>query len=70
MAPLGSIVETEDCADAEKDPCCSLEWCEEQPALTLTQFVIGMVILTAGHPFRIALTQSIYSKMLGPIPQV
>ena len=49
---------------------CHLEWCTEQPALDLVQFIVGVVILTLGHPFRIALTQSIYSKMLGPIPQV
>ena len=49
---------------------CHLDWCAEQPALDLVQFIIGVVILTLGHPFRIALTQSIYSKMLGPIPQV
>ena len=49
---------------------CHLEWCTEQPALNLVQFIVGVVILTLGHPFRIALTQSIYSKMLGPIPQV
>ena len=49
---------------------CHLDWCAEQPALNLVQFIIGVVILTLGHPFRIALTQSIYTKMLGPIPQV
>ena len=49
---------------------CHLDWCAEQPALDLVQFIIGVVILTLGHPFRIALTQSIYTKMLGPIPQV
>ena len=57
--------------DGVMDKCigCHLDWCKDQPALDLVQFIIGVVILTLGHPFRIALTQSIYSKMLGPIPQ-
>merc|ERR1712150_278464 len=84
-APLGEIAETVECnvddpckcmykghtIDGIEKECvgCQLDWCAEQPALNLVQFIIGVVILTLGHPFRIALTQSIYTKMLGPIPQ-
>ena len=85
-APLGEIAETVECnvddpckcmykghtVDGIEKECvgCHLDWCAKQPALNLVQFIIGVVILTLGHPFRIALTQSIYTKMLGPIPQV
>jgi len=84
-APLGEVVDTVECDVDEPCDClwegkpmqgieqecvgCHLDWCAEQPALDLVQFIIGVVILTLGHPFRIALTQSIYTKMLGPIPQ-
>ena len=70
--PCTCFIEGEQLCHGIKKECvgCHLEWCTEQPALNLVQFIVGVVILTLGHPFRIALTQSIYSKMLGPIPQV
>ena len=49
---------------------CTYDWCDTQPAIKLSQFIVGTMILSAGHPFRIALTQAIFSKILGPIPQV
>ena len=83
---MGEIVKTDKCNVGDPCKCmynghevwgiekecvgCHLEWCTEQPALNLVQFIIGLVILSLGRPFRIALTQSIYTKVIGPIPQV
>ena len=66
ISPMGKNVP---CGDVEKG-CCSLDWCKEQPAMTVTQFVIGFCIIAAGHPFRVSLTQSLLTKILGPVQQV
>ena len=65
MSPLNNVP----CGDVEKG-CCSLEWCKEQPAMNVIQFVIGFCIIAAGHPFRVSLTQSLLTKILGPVQQV
>ena len=36
----------------------------------MAQFMIGYVFATLGYPFCVALNASIYSKVLGDIPQV
>ena len=66
ISPLGKNVP---CGDVEEG-CCSLDWCKEQPAMTVAQFVIGFCIIAAGHPFRVSLTQSLLTKILGPVQQV
>ena len=66
LAPLGNIP----CGENEQNECCDLAWCKEQAAMTVPQFVIAFIIFATGHPFRVALTQSIFSKILGPAPQV
>ena len=66
ISPLGKNVP---CGDVEKG-CCSLDWCKEQPAMNVVQFVIGFCIIAAGHPFRVSLTQSLLTKILGPVQQV
>ena len=53
-----------------EDGCCSLDWCKDQPAMNVVQFVIAFFIVAAGHPFRVSLSQSLFIKVLGPIPQV
>ena len=47
-----------------------LEWCKDQPALQVWQLFGGIIIGTIGYPFAIAITQSIFSKIIGPRPQV
>ena len=49
---------------------CALDWCEHQPALEVWQLFGGIIIGTIGYPFAIAITQSIFSKIIGPRPQV
>jgi len=48
----------------------SQTWCFEMPALNPYIVAIGYAICTLGFPFCIALTQTIFSKMIGPRPQV
>lgn len=45
-------------------------WCFEIPALDPFIVAIGYAICTLGFPFCIALSQTIFSKMIGPRPQV
>lgn len=66
ILPLGKNVA---CGDVEKG-CCALEWCKEQPAMNVIQFVIGFCIIAAGYPFRVSLTQSLLTKILGPVKKV
>ena len=66
VSPLGINVP---CGDVEKG-CCALDWCKEQPAMNVIQFVVGFCIIAAGHPFRVSLTQSLLTKILGPVQQV
>lgn len=46
------------------------EWCSEIPALTITNFVIGLLLTTFGYPMGITLIQTLVSKHLGTRPQV
>lgn len=45
-------------------------WCFELPALTPVTVAIGYAICTLGFPCCMVLCQTIFSKMLGPRPQV
>ena len=60
------------CEDASNtvNPGCELEWCETTPAITVWQLFGGVVVGTIGYPYALSITQSIFSKMLGPRPQV
>jgi len=48
----------------------SQEWCQTIPALDPIVVAIGYAICTLGFPFCIALSQTIFSKIIGPRPQV
>lgn len=48
----------------------SQEWCTYTPAMTLTQFIIGYFLTAFGYPIGVTLIQTIFSKLLGPRPQV
>ena len=60
------------CEDASNtvNPGCELDWCETTPAITVWQLFGGVVVGTIGYPYALSITQSIFSKMLGPRPQV
>ncbi|KAK9874783.1 hypothetical protein WA026_005589 [Henosepilachna vigintioctopunctata] len=45
------------------------KWCEDIPALTITNFIIGLVLTTFGYPLGITLIQTLVSKHLGTRPQ-
>ena len=44
--------------------------CEDQPGLYKSQFFIAFFINFVSYPFCISISQSIFSKALGPRPQV
>jgi len=44
-------------------------WCSEIPVLDPIVVAVGYAFCTLGFPFCIALSQTIFSKMLGPRPQ-
>jgi len=46
------------------------EWCFRLPALRLPLVLIGFLLVTLGFPFCFTILQSLYSKILGPRPQV
>lgn len=46
------------------------EWCSYTPAMTVTQFILGYILTVFGYPTAVTLIQTIFSKILGPRPQV
>lgn len=46
------------------------EWCAYTPAMTLTQFILGYILTAFGYPIGVTLIQTLFSKVLGPRPQV
>jgi len=51
--------------------CPSVQtWCYYIPAMTITQFLLGYAFTAVGYPIGITLIQTIFSKVLGPRPQV
>ena len=49
---------------------CPYDWCYDIPKISVEQFMIGYVFALIGYPFCMALCGSLFSKVLGPIPQV
>ena len=49
---------------------CAHEWCDSQPALNLVQYIVGVCLSSITNAFNQGLVQGVFSKMLGPIPQV
>lgn len=52
------------------EPGCGLEWCKTMPAVTIPQVFGGIIVGSIGYPFCVAITQSLFSKIIGPRPQV
>ncbi len=59
-----------ECSNPEKGDGCALDWCEYTPGMNVYQIFGGIILGTIGYPFCVTITQSIFSKMLGPRPQV
>lgn len=47
-----------------------LHWCVTIPKMYFFQYVLGMVFLSVGYPAAAVLCYSMFSKVLGPTPQV
>ena len=50
-------------------PGCALEWCTCVPRTTIFQFFAGLLIGSIGYPFGVAISMSLFSKIIGPRPQ-
>ncbi len=59
-----------ECDDDDEALGCNHEWCEDQPGLYKSQFFTAFFINFVSYPFCISICQSIFSKALGPRPQV
>lgn len=70
LSSSNKILGNEACANTTKrEPGCELEWCKNQSALTIWQLFGAIVLGTIGYPYAVAITQSIFSKIIGPRPQ-
>jgi ceroid-lipofuscinosis MFS transporter 7 len=58
--------------DPNDDLGCPIEqdWCLTTPKLTIAQFLIGCALFILSYPIGMTLIQTIFSKVLGPRPQV
>ena len=59
-----------DCSGDEGPPLCGHDWCDEQPAISEAQFFLSFFVGFFGYPYCVALTQALFSKAIGPRPQV
>lgn len=48
----------------------TLKWCTSVPKLHLFQYILGAFIFTLGYPAAFVFCFTIFSKVLGPKPQV
>lgn len=46
------------------------EWCSTTNAMTMSQFIVGYSLTSVGYPIGVTVIQTLYSKILGPRPQV
>jgi MFS transporter, ceroid-lipofuscinosis neuronal protein 7 len=45
-------------------------WCAFTPVMTIVQFLLGYFLTSIGYPIGITVIQTLFSKILGPRPQV
>ena len=60
---------TNSTTDAEGCPW-EFGWCGKVPRVRLFQFILGTVFIAVGYPIVNVMTYSLFSKVLGPQPQV
>ena len=58
------------CQDVTGEPGCDLEWCKSIPAVTVWQFVLSWFFSNFGVPYGYVLSAGLFSKIIGPRPQV
>lgn len=46
------------------------DWCGFIPGLTSVQLVLGFILIVTGYPMGSAMSNAIFSKVIGPHPQV
>lgn len=51
-------------------PNCAQPWCETLPAITSGQMITGFALIVTGFPMGASMGNAIFSKILGPFPQV
>ena len=61
--------EREDCS-TEGPAYCGHDWCEDTPQIQKWQFFLGIILTFTCYPFCLAIVQALFSKVLGPRPQV
>lgn len=59
----GSGSEATGCPDA-------YQWCSYTPIVTLSQFLCGTALICIGYPTGNVMSYALFSKILGPKPQV
>lgn len=66
--PNGTVVNP---VDDGKGGCpWQYEWCHDTPQLPLAQFLVGATLVCIGFPVSCVLISILYSKIIGPFPQV
>jgi hypothetical protein len=51
-------------------PVSEQPWCADTPAMTIPQVLIGYLFTCVGYPIGVTVIFSLFSKILGPRPQV
>lgn len=51
-------------------PVDEQSWCAYTPVMTFVQFLLGYFLTSIGYPIGITVIQTLFSKILGPRPQV
>jgi len=51
-------------------PVYEQPWCGYTPVMTIAQFFLGYFLTSIGYPIGITVIQTLFSKILGPRPQV
>lgn len=70
---INTTMQLTDCATnyTELVGCPSSQlWCSYTPSMTISQFILGYALTVVGYPIGVTLIQTIFSKILGPRPQV
>jgi hypothetical protein len=65
------VVSNSSGGDAEATGCPeAYRWCSYTPIVTLAQFLCGTTLVCIGYPTGNVMSYTLYSKILGPKPQV
>lgn len=51
-------------------PQAAQPWCQDSRALSIPQFLLAYACVSVGYSLGVTLIQTIFSKVLGPRPQV